>query len=246
MKVSMVTAVGLLVVTFACWLTRAEAQHGARKAAPPPPRPKPQPKPHVAAPKPAAKHPQPKAAPKAKHEAKKDPAQAKEKKAAKAEGKKAEGKKAEAKKQDAKKDPAQVKEKKASKAEAKKHEEKKKEARKEAEKKAGKAGAGRDPESVSLLHAAHQALHRADGDYDGLRVRSMDHIGAALGHLGSSAPAGVGGGHLPQGMSDNILREARMRLEMARARLAASPAHAHARGAVEGAIREIDLALSVR
>ena len=251
MKVSMLIAVALLLITSASWLARVEAHGGGHRGggggAPKAPHlPKAGGSAHKsAAPKAKAHHPAKSAggthkpaAPKAKahHPAK---SAAGTPKSAKKDQKKQDSAQA---KHEAKKK-AEHREKKVAKAEKHKS---KKEAEHKEKKVARKAAGGHDPESVSLLHAAHQALHRADGDYGGHRVRSMGHIGAALGHLGSSAPGGVGGGRLPQGMSDNLLREARMKLDVARARLGASPALAHAHGAVEGAIRELDLALSVR
>jgi hypothetical protein len=56
--------------------------------------------------------------------------------------------------------------------------------------------------------------------------------------------------NLPQPVSNAILQEARASLEMIRNQFAAgtapAPGHGEARGAVDDAIREIDLALTVR
>jgi hypothetical protein len=74
---------------------------------------------------------------------------------------------------------------------------KERERAKNAEKKAHTtvaAGGGPDLESISPLHAAHQKFPEIDHDYDGHRRRSMQHVGAALGHVGSSAQAGYRSG----------------------------------------------------
>jgi hypothetical protein len=225
MKVSMLTAVGLVVVTFAFWIGHAEAQHRGgtgRPAAVHPPSGGGRPSPGKAHP------PQPKA--KAQQKAKgatTKPAQKKQQH----------------------KDLAETKH-----VEKKKHIEKEKarEHAKKAEKKAPATAA--DHESVALLQAVHHKLHEADHDYDGHRHRAAEHVGSALGHLGSSAQtpgrSGKGRTNSPQSVSDAIMREARGSLEMIKSRLAAKSAdakgHREAHGAVDAAIREIGLALTVR
>jgi hypothetical protein len=103
-----------------------------------------------------------------------------------------------------------------------------------------------DLESVSLLHNVYQALQAVNHDYGGHRLRAMRHVGAALHHLGPSAPPRLGTGKgqmtVPQPVSDTILREARASLQRIRNR----SAHAGANGALDQAMREIDLALTVR
>ena len=99
--------------------------------------------------------------------------------------------------------------------------------------------------------AAHQKLHEADHDYGGHRIEAMRHVGAALGHLGSSAPGDIRSGrdNMPQQRSDAILREARTKLQTIGSRLGSGTAKARmmARwGAVERAMHEIDQALAVR
>jgi hypothetical protein len=138
--------------------------------------------------------------------------------------------------------------------EKKKHiaKEKAREHAKKAEKKAPATAA--DHESVALLRAVHHKLHEADHDYDGHRHLAAEHVGSALGHLGSSAQtpgrSGKGRTNSPQSVSDAIMREARGSLEMIKNRLAAKSAdakgHREAHGAVDAAIREISSALTVR
>jgi hypothetical protein len=276
MKVSILIGAALLFTTSASWLARAEPQHrghGGGAAPAPKARPQPPPRPaggmhRPATPKAHPQHPprpaggmhkpaMPKAHPQ--HPPKPaggmhKPAEKKQKASGSADAKKAQEKKtarADAKKTDAKKEHT---EKKVAKAETEKHEAKKKElAHKEAKKKARGGDGGRDPESINLLHAAHHKLHEADHDYGGHRLRALEHVGTALRHLGADAPtgwSGAGGGTMPQFASDNILREARSTLDMIRDRLRGMPAaaagHGHARGAVDAAIREIDVALTVR
>jgi hypothetical protein len=243
MKVSMLTAVGLLVVTFAFWIGQAEAQHRGgtgRPAAVHPPSGGGRPsagKAHPSQPKAKAHPPQPKV--------KAHPPQPKAKAQQKAKG--ATTKPAQKKQQH--KDLAETKH-----VEKKKHIEKEKarEHAKKAEKKAPATAA--DHESVALLRAVHHKLHEADHDYDGHRHRAAEHVGSALGHLGSSAQtpsqSGKGRTNSPQSVSDAIMREARGSLEMIKSRLAAKSAdakgHREAHGAVDAAIREIGLALTVR
>jgi outer membrane biosynthesis protein TonB len=235
MKVSMLTAVGLVVVTFAFWIGHAEAQHRGgtgRPAAVHPPSGGGRPsagKAHPSQPKVKAHPPQPKV--KAQQKAKgatAKPAQKKQQHKDLAETKHVEKKKNIAK-------------------------EKAREHAKKAEKKAP-AKAAADHESIALLRAAHHKLHEADHDYDGHRHRAAEHVGSALGHLGSSAQtpgrSGKGRTNSPQSVSDAIMREARGSLEMIKSRLAAKSAdakgHREAHGAVDAAIREIGLALTVR
>ena len=232
MKASTVTVVGLVVVVFAFGIGQAEAQHrgGKGKAA------------GAHAPKGGARPGAGKA----------HPAQPKAKAQQKAKGAMAK--------------PAQKKEKPKESAKAK-HDEKKKHIAKEktkaekhakrAEKKAPAkvaARGGTDHESISLLRAVHHKLHEADHDYDGHRHRALEHVGSALGHLGSSAEApnrsGPGRRNSPQSVSDAIMRETRASLEMIKGRFAVgtgvAKGHSEARGAVDAAIREIGLALAVR
>ncbi len=242
MKVSIVTVVGLLMVTFVFWIGEAEAQHRGGKgkgavahapkgaARPGPARPhapqvkaKAQHKAKGAMAKPAQKKPKAKESAKANHAEKKKHTA---KETAKGLAKKAE-----------KKAPAKVKG-----------------LAKKAEKKAPATKGGPDHESISLLRAAHHKLHEADHDYDGHRHRALEHVGSALGHLGSSAQApmraGQGRRNTPQSVSDAIMREARGSLDTIKNRLASLGAsfkgHGEAHRAVDAAVREIDLALRVR
>jgi hypothetical protein len=228
MKMSMVTVVVLLVVTFAFWIGQAEAQQRGGKGMPAgaPPR--------KGGARPAAgkmSPPQPKG--KAQQHSKGGMAKA----------------------------AAQNKQKPQDSVHAK-HDEKTKHAAKEkarehvkkAEMKPVAAGGGPDHESISLLHAVHHKLQIVNHDYGVHRRRASDHVGSALRHLGSSAqaPIGLGKGQVnsSQPVSDAIMHEARAGLEMIRnllaARTAAAAGHGEARGAVDAAIREIDLALNIR
>jgi hypothetical protein len=138
-----------------------------------------------------------------------------------------------------------------------KHDAKKNQAHKKEEKKTGKA-AGVPvvlaQDSISLLNTAYQKLQDVNNAYGGHRVRAMRHIGAALGHLGSSVPLWTEGltgrVNTPRPVSDTKLNEARASLEKIRNQFAAkpplAPGNGDARRAVNDAIREIDSALTVR
>jgi len=220
MRVSIVTAVGLLVVTLAFWIGDAEAQNGAGK---------------VAA---APAHPLKKAAGAA--VAKAHPAQP--------QGKAQQKAKAAVSKEAAKKQNGSPQENSAA---------KKNQARRNEEKKAGEAaGVPVVPaqDSISLLNTAYQKLQDVNSAYGGHRVRAMRHIGAALGHLGSSEPLWTDGFkdkvNTPRPVSDTNLKEARASLEKIRSQFAAkpplAPGNGNARRSVNDAIYEIDSALIVR
>lgn len=101
-----------------------------------------------------------------------------------------------------------------------------------------------DHASISLLHEARTQIASADHDYAGHRVLAMQHVHAALRHLGSPASGGMGGGQgkMPQAMSDAALRMALTKLEAAQGQLQ----HNDARGAVASAIQELSMALTIR
>jgi hypothetical protein len=251
MRTSKITMVGLLVGTLGFWLGQAEAQHPAGKGKAAPPRP--HPAKGGGRPAAAKAHP-PKPKAKAQPKSHGKTANAAPKKGGQKDSSKA--------KDNTKKNGASQKEEKKTRkgddAARKKETEKKKaqERAKKAESKTADRDRPRlsDRESISLLRSAHQELHHADHDYDGHRHRSIEHVGSALRHFGSSAEApfrsGGGGANMPQSVSDAHLREARGHLETIRNRLpqgtAAAAHHGRARRAVEEAIREIDLALRVR
>jgi len=107
---------------------------------------------------------------------------------------------------------------------------------------------------ISLLHAAHTKLRGADHDYDGHRVRAMEHVASALHHLGyssiGSANIAPGAGNLPQGQSDTMLREALSHLRATETSLGSATnsaaRHRNARTSVGEAMRELETALSIR
>ena len=112
-----------------------------------------------------------------------------------------------------------------------------------------------DQASAALLHEARTQLESADHDYAGHRVRAIEHIHSALGHLGSPSAGGGGGGgqgqgNMPQSASDAALRAALVKLQTAQGHLSSKTAtaehHGNARGAVSEAIRELNTALAIR
>ncbi len=95
---------------------------------------------------------------------------------------------------------------------------------------------GPDHEAIHLLRSVHERLHRADADYAGHRVRAMEHISAALRHLGApdalDAILLVNAGNRPQWESDQILRDAIRSLNRVEGMLGTGtnhPAHHHRR-----------------
>jgi hypothetical protein len=113
-----------------------------------------------------------------------------------------------------------------------------------------------DQIAIGLLRTVHSRLQNADADYAGHRVRAMEHIAAALRHLGATSTVSAslalatGAGNLPQRRSDEILREAihtlsRTELMMGAGGQAAMH-HQSARSSVGAAIRELNIALNIR
>lgn len=98
----------------------------------------------------------------------------------------------------------------------------------------------RPANSVVLLNDAYATLANAKHDYKGHRVEAMKQIELALGEIGEKI-SGHGHAHEPQAASDAQLRAAQRLLEQARAGLSAK-AYKH----VEGAIKQISIALSIR
>ncbi len=111
-----------------------------------------------------------------------------------------------------------------------------------------------DQGTIGLLRTVHARLQKADADYGGHRVRSMENIATALRHLGASSPVigspAVGAGNLPQAESDQILRNAihtLSRTELMLGTGANAAAHRHsAHTSVAEAIRELHIALKNR
>jgi hypothetical protein len=111
-----------------------------------------------------------------------------------------------------------------------------------------------DQSIISLLRTTHTRLKEADHDYQGHRVKSMEHISGALRDLGSSTPLGnvslVSEGNVPQSRSDEILRNALFQLKNTETSLGTgadrTERHHRARSAVAHAITELETALRIR
>jgi hypothetical protein len=106
---------------------------------------------------------------------------------------------------------------------------------------------------IALLHDAHKKLKEADHDYQGHRVKAMNHIASALEHLGSpriDSDFGYSWGNLPQAQSDQILRDALVHLNQTENSLRTgnnrAAHHDRARTSVAEAIHELHTALAVR
>ena len=112
-----------------------------------------------------------------------------------------------------------------------------------------------DQSSISLLRTVHARLREADHDYQGHRMRAMNHVASALEHLGSPAfnaefGQSFGLGNLPQSKSDEILRNALVHLKTVENELTRGTNHAEhhgsARAKVAEAIGELHIALNIR
>jgi hypothetical protein len=111
-----------------------------------------------------------------------------------------------------------------------------------------------DQGTIGLLRTVHSRLRNADADYAGHRVRAMEHIAAAVRHLGAASPVvaslAIGAGNLPQSESDQVLRHAihtLSRTALMMGTVAHAAAHHHtARISVAEAIRELEIALTIR
>jgi hypothetical protein len=120
-----------------------------------------------------------------------------------------------------------------------------------------------DSRAVGLLKTAQAKLREADADYQGHRMRSMEHVvsaihrlDSALGHNGGGGMGGFGGmvgsgsGNLPQGQSDRLMRDALVHLRQTQSMLGtgttAAEHHRDAHASVTEAIREVEIALKNR
>jgi hypothetical protein len=111
-----------------------------------------------------------------------------------------------------------------------------------------------DQTTIGLLRTAHAKLREADHDYDGHRVRAMEHVSSAIRHLHPALELGSffapGLGNLPQGQSDQILRDSLVKLRLAEGSLPAGAGrlahHNSTRTSVTEAIDELELALRTR
>jgi hypothetical protein len=119
-----------------------------------------------------------------------------------------------------------------------------------------------DNRAVSMLKTVHNRLREADADYQGHRVKAMNHIATAIRHLGSAAGVnmgsmlagsgieGLGTGHLSQGASDEILHNAIVQLKGTQGSLGTGPAaaahHLSAHTSITEAVRELEVALKIR
>jgi hypothetical protein len=106
---------------------------------------------------------------------------------------------------------------------------------------------------INHLKNAQSKMSRADHDYAGHRVRSMEHVSSALAHLGASS--GFMGnmyssqGNLPQAQSDQLLRDAEFHLKNVLNTIGTGnntlTHHHNARASVEAAIHELHVALKI-
>ena len=120
-----------------------------------------------------------------------------------------------------------------------------------------------DSRAVGLLKNAHTKLREADADYQGHRMRSMEHIVSAIhrlestgglngggGMVGYGGMGGFGGGNMPQGQSDQLLRDALVHLRQTQGMLGtgttAAEHHLNAHVSISEAIHELEVALRVR
>jgi hypothetical protein len=117
-----------------------------------------------------------------------------------------------------------------------------------------------DNGTISLLKTEHSRLHRADADYAGHRVKAMNHIATAIRHLGSTSGingglegangTGLGGGHMPQAESDQILHNAIFQLRQTQGSLgngsSSAAHHQNAHASINEAIHELEVALRIR
>jgi hypothetical protein len=106
---------------------------------------------------------------------------------------------------------------------------------------------------INHLKNAYSKMSRADHDYGGHRIRSMEHVAGALEHLGAISPisgiALASQGNLPQAQSDQLLREAEFHLKNVLNTIGTGKNtlshHHNARASVEAAIRELHVALRI-
>jgi len=103
---------------------------------------------------------------------------------------------------------------------------------------------GKATPEVQQLRDAYHILEVANHDYKGHRKAAMREIDRACKLMGVE-PRGDGAGKEPQGTSDSQLRAAQSMLQSART-IASSEHLAQVVGHIDGAIREISVALHVK
>jgi hypothetical protein len=113
--------------------------------------------------------------------------------------------------------------------------------------------------AIGHLKTVHAKLRSADADYNGHRVRAMNHIETAIHHMGSTSGLGMGlgggftgtgGGHMSQGESDQILRDGIFQLRQTQSSLGtgtnAAAHHRNAHTSINEAIQQLEVALKIR
>ena len=69
-----------------------------------------------------------------------------------------------------------------------------------------------DKTAIGLLRTVYSRLEKAEADYRGHRLRAMEHVSAALLHLGAVSPSvpalTISAINLPQAQSDQVFRDA--------------------------------------
>ncbi len=113
--------------------------------------------------------------------------------------------------------------------------------------------------AIGHLRTIHAKLRSADADYDGHRVRAMNHIETAIHHMGSTSSlnmglgggySGLGGGHMPQAESDGSLHDAIFHLRQTQSSLGtgtnAAAHHRNAHTSINEAIHQLEVALKIR
>ncbi len=124
---------------------------------------------------------------------------------------------------------------------------------------ANRSSRAADNLAIGHLRNIHAKLRSADADYDGHRVRAMNHIETAIHHVGSTSSLnvgfgggynGLGGGHMPQGESDQILRDSIFSLRQTQSSLGtgtnAAAHHRNAHASINEAIHQLEVALKIR
>jgi hypothetical protein len=111
-----------------------------------------------------------------------------------------------------------------------------------------------DNRMAASLRNVQGILHKADTDYQGHRVKAMNHVAEAINRLGGNSMARMdyeyGGTNLPQAQSDRMLDDAMFHLRRIDGELGTGATalahHRHARTSVVEAIHELETARRIR
>jgi hypothetical protein len=109
----------------------------------------------------------------------------------------------------------------------------------------GRGRAPANPADVTAVVQAYRVLEQADHDYQGHRIKAMEHLRKAGLILGVTLK-GDGKGHEQQGNSDSQLKQAQSMLQRMNSSKVGGKRHQRALTHVNNALGELQTALSIK